>query len=433
MFRVTRQKQSTYVHINSSGKKLAAVVIVKPEQTRLDVELKPTGTVTGRLLSDETKSAWPNKKIHYGINVPGEDNRTWSTRFGGSTMTDDAGRFKIEGLVGGWDYSVNLGTTDDGMYHSLPDFSVEPGETKDLGDVQAPPAPKRYVPQTLEERIAAAFAIEGSLAERFDKALKSIQLVNQHLLIVFGQPENPLIHRLMEIRYEEQDFYEVRDEFLLMAIPTAGDGKKLAGELAMKVDESLDNDRDQFLLVVLNAEGEKVDAADAGELSTEGELSKEKLIEWLRSHKPEFPAARSVLDDALRRATDEDKRVIVQETATWCGPCHMLSRFLKENPIWEEDYILVKMDHRLPGAQELMKEMRDGAQGGIPWFVILDADGTKLATSNEPESGDNIGYPSSESGQDHFAKMLNQTRQRLTEKQVNDLVSKLSGDGKDAK
>ena len=74
-------------------------------------------------------------------------------------------------------------------------------------------------------------------------------------------------------------------------------------------------------------------------------------------------------------------------------------------------------------AREIMQEMRDGAEGGIPWFAILDADGEKLVTSNLPDSGRNIGFPSQASGQKHFANMLKSTSQRMSAQEIQDLVA----------
>ncbi|TWU45696.1 Bacterial Ig-like domain (group 1) [Novipirellula aureliae] len=424
-FRVLRSSDSTYVHVTNRDQDLGAISIVTPDQMQLDVQLKPTGSVTGQLFTDETKEPWPNQEINYGIDVPSVKGNTWSTRFGGRVITDVDGNFEIDGLVGGRDYSVNLGRTDDGYYWALPDFSVEAGESKDLGDVQTPPAPKPYVPLTLEQRTTQAFEVKGTPIERLQRSEKSIKLVNQHLLIVFGKPEDPRINRLMEIRFEDSDFRDLRDEFRVMAIPTDEERKESANALAEEIEESIDDERANFLLVVLDADGKKVDVLDSHALCIDGELSKEKLLESLRNHKPEMPDARTVLKDALRKAGEEDKRLIVQETATWCGPCQLLTRFLNANREWEKDYILVKMDHRLGGARELMKEIRDGAEGGIPWLAILDTEGEKLITSNESESGDNVGYPSSESGQKHFFKMINETRQRMTEEEVEAFVEKL--------
>ena len=425
-FRVMRYKEPTYVHVKTQDNTLAAVVIVDPEQTTLDVSLHPTGSISGRLLADDTELPMPNQKINYGIDVPSDTGRTWSTRFGSSVTTDSEGRFSIDGLVGGQEYSVNLGVTEEGLYRSLPKWKVESGETLNLGDVQVPPPPKRYVPPTLEERIAGAFAVKGTPMERYERALKPIKLVNQHLLVVFGRSADPRIHQLMQIRYEDKDFREMRDEFLFMAIPTGGEKQKAAMALAKELDESIDGKRGEFLLVILDSDGQKVATVDSDAVCDGDELSKEKLFKVLGNHLTQRIDAQALLEEALAKAKTENKRVIVQETATWCGPCHRLSGFLKENREWEEDYILVKMDHRWKGAREIMKEIRDGAEGGIPWFAILDASGKKLATSNHSESGSNIGFPSSEEGQAHFAAMLNQTRQRLSEEDVAKFVNKLA-------
>ena len=76
--------------------------------------------------------------------------------------------------------------------------------------------------------------------------------------------------------------------------------------------------------------------------------------------------------------------------------------------------------------RELMEELRDGAEGGVPWFAILDAQGKVMATSNDPKTKQNIGFPSDESSQLHFASMLNATRQRLSEEDVKEFVGILA-------
>ena len=81
------------------------------------------------------------------------------------------------------------------------------------------------------------------------------------------------------------------------------------------------------------------------------------------------------------------------------------------------------MDHRFTGARELMKELRDGAKGGIPWFVIVDSRGKKLASSNHFKSGENIGFPSSFKGRAHLRKMLIDTRLSMSDEEIDAFVA----------
>lgn len=426
-FRVQQYPAATYIHAISSDKTLGAIVEVESNRSSVPLTLQPLGMARGRLLSTDTNETWGGQVILYGVRVPDENDRTWSNRFGGRVTTAPDGTFELGTLVPNWEYQMQMETRNDGTIPSVGNFLVKPGESINIGDVSAAPPRKPYVPPTLEERITAAFDVSGTAVERHAKALDLIGLVKQHLLIVFGIPEDPRIHRLMEIRYSDPDFGPFSDEFRFMAIPTDEERKPDSGKLASILNESLDGERSSFLLVLLDSTGTKVATANGDDLSVEGRLSRDRLFEWLREHQPERRDARKLLDDALAAAKQQNKRVLVQETATWCGPCHMLARFLSANPVWEKDYVWVKMDHRYSGAREVMAELRGDAEGGIPWFVILDADGEKLATSNDQETKRNIGYPSETSGQNHFEHMLKSTRQRLTDEEIAELIIKLKG------
>jgi hypothetical protein len=47
-------------------------------------------------------------------------------------------------------------------------------------------------------------------------------------------------------------------------------------------------------------------------------------------------------------------------------------------------------------------------------------------TSNHYRNSQNIGFPSSESGREHFAMMLKKTATRLTEDEINQFLEPLS-------
>ena len=165
----------------------------------------------------------------------------------------------------------------------------------------------------------------------------------------------------------------------------------------------------------------------AAELVTKDkEINMEALAAFVKRHAPPALDARKLLDDALAQAKRENKRVLVQETAVWCGPCDRLARFLDQNrALWEKDYIWVPMNIRWSGEAEIMKRLRGEAEGGLPWLAILDADGKVLVTSNKPDDGSNIGYPSDDDSVKHFTHMLKTTAQRMTANDLSGLKSAL--------
>jgi hypothetical protein len=54
--------------------------------------------------------------------------------------------------------------------------------------------------------------------------------------------------------------------------------------------------------------------------------------------------------------------------------------------------------------------------GGIPWFIILDAKGKALATSDGPKG--NIGYPGEPHEIEHFLAVLKQTARKMGPEQL---------------
>ncbi|MES2792980.1 MAG: M56 family metallopeptidase [Planctomycetota bacterium] len=431
-FRVMQFPAATYVYAVSADKKLAAIVEVKEKQLSAALNLQPVGTARGRLLIAGTNEPWSGQAVLFRVKVPNENSQLWSNRFGGSVTTAADGTFELTGLVPGrrYDLEMEMDYLGGGSISELGSVLVQPGEATDIGDVSPPPSAKLDVLPTLKERIAGAFNIKGTPLERYTKSKDLISLVNQHLLIVFGNPEDSRIHSLMQIRFEYAGFATLSDEFLFMAIPTAANVRPEADKLAASLQESLEGDRSEFLLVVLNSKGEKVGTVTADQLLVDGRLSREKLFERLRKYYPQQPDARQLLDKALAEAKQQNKRVLVQETATWCGPCHRLSRFLMANRVWEKDYIWIKMDHRYMGVRELMAGLRGHAEGGIPWCTILDSNGEKLATSNDLQSKEIIGYPSSPAEQAHFEHMLKSTRLRLTDDEILSFIQILNAEKK---
>ena len=105
----------------------------------------------------------------------------------------------------------------------------------------------------------------------------------------------------------------------------------------------------------------------------------------------------------------------------------MLARWLDDhNELLEQDYVLLKIDDcRDLHGDEVAKRLTGGeGRYGIPFHAIFDSDGRMLINSNSPIG--NIGYPSGFEGKKHLRKMLMETRSRLTDKQIEELVASLN-------
>lgn len=430
-FKVERELHRTVIYARSQDKKLAGVVEIGPDDKTVTVSLRPLGTASGQLVDAKTKQPMQEREISYGVKVHlGNNNAPWRTSFGGKTTTDQEGRFEISNLVLGQKYDINLvirpkDNPNRISWRSVETVKAEESQPIDLGVLEVKPPRPPYKPPTLEERIAKAFSVEGTPLERFTKSKRDAKITMQHLLILFGDPQGEAVKQFMTLRYQDQDLRKELYSFLVMAIDTSADKRDAAQELAKTLGKNLDGVHADFSLVITDEQGKPIANADAGSLSTDGKINKETILALLKAHTVPTLDAQELLATALKQAKKENKRIIIQETATWCGPCRLLSRFLvKERELWERDYLWIKIDHRWTGSREMMKTMRAGAQGGIPWWAILDQDGKVLVTSND-EEGTNIGFPGEQSGREHFRSMLEKTAIRLTPMDINTLVESL--------
>jgi hypothetical protein len=72
------------------------------------------------------------------------------------------------------------------------------------------------------------------------------------------------------------------------------------------------------------------------------------------------------------------------------------------------DYVVIKIDTDvMEHGAEVAKRLRGDRDNGIPWMVILDADGQELISADGPQG--NIGCPIDPDGIVHFMNMLEQT------------------------
>jgi thioredoxin-related protein len=156
--------------------------------------------------------------------------------------------------------------------------------------------------------------------------------------------------------------------------------------------------------------GQKTDPLEEGDHHDPKKV-KDFLSKWTAEPKD----AETLLRDALTRASSDDKKVFLRFGAPWCGWCHKLDDFLARpeiSAILDRDFVMLKIDiDRMKSGKDVLSRYRP-QESGIPWFVILDAKGEKLAKS-ETSDGSNIGYPVELKEIETFMAMITATGRRL--------------------
>jgi len=97
--------------------------------------------------------------------------------------------------------------------------------------------------------------------------------------------------------------------------------------------------------------------------------------------------------EAQARAKKENKNVLLQFGANWCGWCHKLHKLCESDQAIREElksnYVVALIDVNKGHNKDLI-EKYEAERMGLPFVVILDANGKHLTTKNtgELEEGD---------------------------------------------
>jgi thiol-disulfide isomerase/thioredoxin len=244
-----------------------------------------------------------------------------------------------------------------------------------------------------------------------DRALKIAKRDNKRVLLTFGGNWCGWCYKLHDVITRHDVIAPLVDEEFVLVMVDVNANRELF-ESYVKV-----NARRGFpFLTVLDAEGKLLVNQNSGDLQNGARHDPKKVEEFLRKWVATEKQAEAVLKAALAEARKSDKRVLLHLGARWCGWCHRLTELLSElQGDLHRDYVIVKIDTACMTGCEVLEKLRKheakSPTGGIPWMVVLDADGKPLITSDAAQG--NIGCPVLDWEIEHFFVMLDQTRQAL--------------------
>ena len=116
------------------------------------------------------------------------------------------------------------------------------------------------------------------------------------------------------------------------------------------------------------------------------------VLEAVSLKKDLYPAdadAKKEIEDALKQAAPEKKRVLLVFGANWCYDCHVLDRALHEGPagkVVKESFLLVHVDIGEANKNlDLAKKYKVPLDKGVPAVAILGSEGALLYSSGDGE------------------------------------------------
>jgi thioredoxin-related protein len=270
------------------------------------------------------------------------------------------------------------------------------------------------------------YDVKADADEQIKVATARARRDSKRVLVMFGGDWCGWCHKLHELFASDPAIRSVlADEYVVVMVDTQA---PKAEALLARCKGDLESVGFPFL-AVLDGQGEVVTRQKTDPLEEGDHHDPAKVKQFLDKWTAPKVSAAKVLEDALAKASSDDKLVFLHFGSPTCGWCHKLEAFLAREDmaaIFARDFVDTKLDlSRMTGADEILSKYNSGKAGGVPWFVFLDAKGNAIITSDGPRG--NIGYPATPEEIEHFIAMLKKVRRKIEPAQVDAIGNALKG------